>query len=80
MIAAMMYTNNPLPAPTKEANTQIKRTKVGSILKYFPIPPHTPHTILLSTDLNNFFCSMILSPFAIFILAFDLKNVNEEEK
>src|SRR3989339_1254041 len=39
--AAIRYASIPEP-PIKTAKTHNTRTSVASILKYFPIPPHTP--------------------------------------
>ena len=61
MIAATIYARSPLPTPNTN-NTNIKRMIVGSILKYSPIPPHTPHNTRFVDDLYNLFCSIKIPP------------------
>ena len=49
-MAARMYAKIPLP-PRAQNSTQARRTTVGSMPKYYAIPPQTPPIILFSLDL-----------------------------
>ena len=49
IIEAMIYSKMPIPL-AKTSNTKIRRTKVGSILKYSPMPPQTPISIRFVRD------------------------------
>src|SRR5699024_5218862 len=44
MTAAMIYAS--IPPPVHPNSTKSSRIRVGSILKYSPMPPHTPQSIL----------------------------------
>ena len=45
IIAAMIYAISPLEQLHTQITTASSRTSVGSMLKYSPMPPHTPHNI-----------------------------------
>lgn len=54
MIEAMKYATIPVPQEQRVKNAQSNLIIVESILKYTPMPPHTPDNILSLDDLYNF--------------------------
>lgn len=52
--AAIKYTTSPVPQPANEQNIHMILMIVGSILRYSPMPPHTPHIVLLVAERVNF--------------------------
>ena len=54
-MAQTMYASSPgKPAENKEAQTQSKRTNVGSTSKYSASPPHTPQSFLSIIERYSF--------------------------
>ena len=51
MIAAMIYAS--IPPPVHPNSTKSSRIRVGAILKYSPMPPHTPQSILFILERYN---------------------------
>jgi len=55
-----MYASRPgKPAENNEAQTQSKRTNVGSTSKYSARPPQTPQSFLSVIERYNFFFSIL---------------------
>ena len=67
MMAAIIYAS--IPPPVHPNSTNASRISVGSMLKYSPIPPHTPQSIRCFLDLYN-----LLSVITI-LLSYEIKYI-----
>ena len=70
MIAAIMYATIPEP-PRQQNTTHNNRITTGSILKYSPMPPQTPHNTLLLSD----FVSLFVSIFYFLLISAVIRSV-----